>query len=187
MEGEWRESSLLLDGWERLVSFCLHLAPPNVFFPSVILLLLLAPSVFASTRSFPAFCSSLQPHSSISFPSCPPPLLIGWLYTGLYFVLYLLPFISKILTRTDSVERKQVSSPVIGRSRSLKNRYADRQTTHQFNGLVKESLSETAVRNVPRSERRGAETGRGCWNNYVIDGKLIDFEKTLTSSVTGRC
>lgn len=154
-----------------------------------------SPPLFCFYFSPPLFLPPFVPflpfalHSNLTVPSpslCPPPLLIGWLYTGLYLVLYL-PFISKILTRTDSVERKQVSLPVIGRSRSLKNRYADRQTTHQFNGLVKESLSETAVRNVPRSERRGAETGRGCWNNYVIDGKLIDFEKTLTSSVTGRC
>lgn len=148
-----REANFLLPSSCQVERFCPANSPPapppppppqNPFRPPCYSVSAPLSSIFVLAHSFLAFCSVLKPHNSITLPRsslCPPALLIGWMYNV------------RLLGSTACREKARESTCHHWICVSFK-KHICRQTTHQFIRLVKKSLPETAVRNVPRSETR---------------------------------
>lgn len=152
MEGDWRESSLLLDGEAsfllpsscRVERFPPANSPPAPQFPPSLYFCSYFPSPPFLSPLIPSspFCSFLQ--TSQFHPPPPVSLLPSRIAYRMAVQCSLFCLIS--------LESKGVHLSSV--DLRLFHKHICRQTTHRFSSLVKESLSETAVRNVPRSERK---------------------------------
>ena len=166
---------MLLDGWERLVSFSPHLAqwkgfpmtdsppashciPPSLSFRFCFPYRpLLSPLIPSST-----FCFPLKPHNSISLPLC----------FFFFFWFLISPFVHQILTHTACRENAR-SPPAISRSVSLSITHMQTDNPPVHPTCQRKSLSDSCqvcpevIKKKQETDEEG--TFREWWRTLVLN------------------